>query len=65
MKQNFIRCRYCFWVVSFIVVIDINFLIFCKLCRKRRKELFSYIYIFIQFGNVDRKERCENEIIVF
>lgn len=47
------------------MVIDINFLILCTLCRKRRKELFSYIYIFIQFGNVDRKERCENEIIVF
>lgn len=53
-----------FWIMSFIVVIDINFLIFCILCRKRRVRNYFhiFIYIFVQFGS--RSCRNENEVFI-
>lgn len=45
--------------------IDINFLYFCISCRKRYKELFSYIYLyFYSVWKYRWKEWCENEIFI-
>lgn len=68
LKRNFVRRRYCFWVV-YRGRIDINFLYFLysvyRVGRDIRNYFHIFIYIFIQFGNIGERNGVKMKFLSY